>query len=201
MRKEFLLTKVTHLLDRLSPPRSISANQEAQAQEIDLIVSVLSKYAPQSGYETWWPEFEARLLENHQTRAWPTVFEIKAACDAGKRKADPSLVQSELEMRAIEWLENHKTAHPVFNTPDITEEVVKRGVFPDYRLARFRGFTLSDSQAEIARKQRPSREEWEHHVTVMARLRGCTYDEAHAIEAREVSEGELPEHLTRGGAA
>lgn len=201
MRKEFLLTKVTHLLDRLSPPRSISGNQEAQAQEIDQIVLVISKYAPKNGYETWWPEFESRLLENHQTRAWPTVFEIKQACDAGKKKADPSLVQSELELRAIEWLEKHKTAHPVFNTPDITEEVVKRGVFHDYRMARFRGFALNEGQAAIAKKQRPSREEWEHHVTVMARLRGCTYEEAHAQEAQEVSEGELPSYLARGGAA
>ena len=201
MRKEFLLTKVTHLLDRLSPPRAISGNQEAQAQEIDQIVAVLTKYAPRNGYETWWPEFEGRLLESHQTRAWPTVFEIKQACDAGKKKADPTLVQSELELRAIEWLEKHKKAHPVFNTPSITAEVVRRGVLSDLREARFKGFALNEEQSSQALKQRPGREEWEHHVTVMARLRGCTYDEAHAQEAQEISEGQLPAYLTRGGAA
>lgn len=201
MRNEFLMTKVTHLLDRLSPPRAISQNQEAQAQEIDQIVAVLSKYAPKTGYETWWPEFEARLLENHQTRAWPTVFEIKQACDAGKKQADPSLVQSELELRAIEWLENHKTAHPVFNTPAITAEIVSRGVVSDLREARFKGFALSEEQSAIALAQRPGREEWEHHVKTMARLRSMSYDEAHAIEAREVSQGQLPAYLVAGGAA
>lgn len=82
MRTEFLTNRVSSLLSRFSPPRAIANNEEAKSDEVQIIMEAVNRFAPSKGYEDWWPKFERELLENHETRSWPLLSELKKA--AGK---------------------------------------------------------------------------------------------------------------------
>ena len=84
MRTEFLTNRVSSLLSRFSPPRAIANNEAAKSDEVQIIMEAVNRFAPSKGYEDWWPKFERELLENHETRSWPLLSELKKA--AGKIK-------------------------------------------------------------------------------------------------------------------
>lgn len=202
MRTDFLQDSLTRLLGRLSPPRSIAKDARAQRDEIAHLVRVLAAAAPRDGYADWWQRFEIALLDAHQTRAWPTVNEVSKACrvaNGGAAGRAPMDQDSRYQIAAA-FASDRGVPHPVINEPYISARIVSAGIIPSLREARRLGFQLSDADTQQARAQRPSADEWRHHVEVMARLRGVTEVEAEARERREVSEGQLPSHLARGAA-
>jgi len=197
MRNEFLTERVRNLFQRYSPPRSIAKNPQAQAEELDGVIRAIGASMPASGYEDWWQDFEDRLLSNHQTRSWPTIYEIRQALAAG-RKADPAMAAARFEASILDWCAKHKRPHPAANTPEITRELISRGHLDDIRDARWRGFELTSDDAQRAIDMPAGRDEWNHHVNWMAAHHGMSFSEA---EAREVAEfknrNQLPKHLQR----
>lgn len=79
-RREFLRTKLAGYLKRRTMPRGFDGKPEMQKAEVDALLAALSRFAPRSNYEDWWPIFEGKLGEDAKTRAWPTEGEIKSAC-------------------------------------------------------------------------------------------------------------------------
>lgn len=191
MRSETIGQRLDRILDRLTPPRAISKNVEAQAQEVQAMHKAISAACPKSGYEEWLDRFEERLFSDLKTRAWPTLNEVKRACH---EKSSGSMNKGqEIDLAAL-WFQKTNRPHPALNDPMITSEMISRGLLSDIREARWRGFDLTTEQGREAREMRPGREEWNHHVSVMARLNDMTFQEAEARELRELSPGQLPLH-------
>lgn len=94
---------------------------------------------------------------------------------------------------AIEWFNRFNAPHPTFNEPCVTRAIVARGAIPTLRQARWLGFAISPGEIHAVRGQRPSREEWQKHVRIMASLRGLTEAEADAQCRMEVSDNQRPE--------
>lgn len=193
MRNETIGQRLDRILDRLTPPRAITKNAEAQAQEVQAMHKALLSRAPKQGLEEWLDGFEERLFTDLKTRAWPTLNEVKKACGSGGGGEKVSRAQ-EVEM-AIKWFEAKGMPHPSLNDTDITDEIVFRGLVQDIREARWRGLDVTPDQFRQARQMRPSRDEWTHHVTVMARLNSMTFEDAEVRERREMSPDQLPKHL------
>lgn len=195
MRREFIQHRLGILLERLSPPRSIAKNAEAQRHEVQQIAGVISKVIPRDGYEEWWEGFELRLLENHQTRAWPTIREVMLAANmSGKARDEDAVFRAQVNL-TIDWLEKTGRAHPVFNNHKMTETLLRGGQLPSLRAARERGFYLSNDDLAKARAEPMTETEWAKHVRVIASLNNC--DE---IEAEQIARGWLgDENKLMGG--
>ncbi|MGB1214802.1 MAG: hypothetical protein ACPG4X_15660 [Pikeienuella sp.] len=195
MRNEFLNHRLSTLLERYSPPRAMAKNRDAQVQEIDSLARAIIAAAPRNDYEDWWQSFEDNLLSNHQTRAWPTLFEVKKAFPARSTGgADINVEENNIRI-AVEWFEKFKEPLACFNSTFMTGKLLERGVFSDEREARFYGFYLTDAQTERAKTQRPGRHEWERHVAVMARLRNVSKAEAEAQAFRELPQDQHPARM------
>jgi len=212
MRNEVLTERLMGLLQRLSPPRSMLKNKDAQQAEVDHMLTVVLSAAPSSGYEEWWQRFEADLLESHQTRAWPTIFEITETCKRLRRDDSGAVAgtrgDAEAEIVQIrDWLgRGHFRASSTFRHPEATARLIAEGVFENEREARFRGFPLSpEMNARAIGKstggwrrtgQQPmSRAEWDHHIRVLANLRRKPEREVIEEERAALSAAELPTFL------
>lgn len=197
MRNEFLAERLGNLCERLSPPQAIRNSPQLQAEELKMLSSAVFAAAPSQGYEDWWPTFEMALLDLMTTRAWPTRNEIGKAVQtirSASKGAGRDRVQTLLEW-SREWLGSHKGPPPGMSDWSVTKQLIAEGAFYDEREARFRGWPLSKEDTRKAHDQRPSAEEWRHHVRVMARLKGVSEAEAEAVERAETSPGQLPQHL------
>lgn len=206
MRDQFLQSKFTALLGRLSPPQAIRSSEALQADEIASLVSSVKSTAPRDGYEEWWPRFEASLLDLMQTRAWPTRNEIKraaASVGGGPELSDADLFSAKVD-NARSWLStNRKCPHWVTDYA-ITRALLDEGRFENEREARFLGWPLSteDERKAIGRpsgdgpwregQQRMGMEEWQHHIKVMSELTGKPEHEVAAQEREVLSPAELP---------
>lgn len=73
-------------LDRYSPPANLKANDTARQSEIDAHVAILARYTPGDRQSEWVARVTGALDRSMQTRAWPTIREIEAACMAIRRE-------------------------------------------------------------------------------------------------------------------
>jgi len=225
MRNDFLSEKLGKLIARLTPPQAIKGNREAMAEEFRSLVSAVQHQAPTQGYEDWWSKFENQLLDNMQTRAWPTRSEIRKAGEAVRSTAPPqnfNTAETEAQ-QMVDWLtrydmddpstEAHFQCPPWFQNPQATMRLIEWGTLSNEREARLRGCPMTpemtaraigkpdkENKGRRTGQQRMSRLEWRRHVRVMARLRGQSEGEAEAQELRQVSQEELPAHVLRGAA-
>lgn len=186
---------MANLLQRYSPPRAIAKNGQAQAEEMSSLIKAINRAMPSQDFEEWWQDFEERLLTSHQTRAWPTLHEVSKAFPQKGSGENSTLAESERQIKACEWFNQHGKPHPVFNKPSFTAELLRIGAISDLREARFLGFDLTEDQEKAALKQRMGREEWRYHIRVVARLRDCSEAEAESVERFQISPEQLPTHL------
>lgn len=191
MRSEIIEKRLRSILSRLSPPRSIANNAEAQKSEAAAMLKALSASCPTRGVDDWLDSFEEALFSALETRAWPTLREVKKAC---RVKISSSGATSDVEI-ALKWFNTFNKPHPVLNNPQITAEILSRGMVEDIREARWRGLDLTTEDRDRARYMRPVKDEWHRHVSVMAALRGQSLDDCERQEAAELSPGQLPEKL------
>lgn len=186
MKAQYITDQIEILFSRLSPPRSISKNAEAQGQEIAQVVQIIAKAAPSQNIAEWWQGFEMRLLEAHETRAWPTIAEIKRALGGSGKGVDPERVFMAQLQSAILWFDAKKKPHPVFNNSRITEAMLRGGQLSDLRFARWKGFSLTKEQMAEAKKMRMGWAEWKQHVEICANLRGISVGEADTQERADI---------------
>ena len=176
--------RMTDLLSRRTAPRAIAGNAEAQKSEISALVRAVMRHAPREGLETWWQGFEDALLSRMKTHGWPIQSEIDAAAGSLSKRRDSS--PEFWASRAEDWYRQHGTPLPGANNAEITESLIRRGVLKDEREARFRGFVQSQSSVRVALSQKMGRGEFEHHVSVLARLMGADYEDV-AYEERHAT--------------
>lgn len=182
-----LLRRMMGILSRRSPSRAIASSEEAQKAEVAALVRAVAKYAPRERLEEWWQQFEDALLSRMKTHSWPIQSEIEAAAKsiAGNRAAIGNAVENGIEL-AVQWYVEHKTPFPSNNTPEMTRALIARGVLRSLREARWRGFNLGVEDTRRALDEPVSAAEFEHHVGVMARLKGVEPGDIWGEEARAV---------------
>lgn len=186
MSDDFIANNLQRYLSRKSVPTSLQGKQAAQMDEIAALAAAVARYCPKDGSVLlrWWQAVTDTLDESISHRAWPTVEEISKAC----------------KRHAADFVGGRQRA-------ESATEKVRRGLYYDLREARFKGEELDADEFKIAREQRPTRNEWKHHIGVLAKIWGITEDDAEQREltgrgARlgPISDDQLPEHLAHRGA-
>jgi hypothetical protein len=179
IREEFITARFNEWLDRFTPPRGIINNLDAQQRDANAMLATVLRFAPRHDYGDWLPAMLIRLEEAMTTRSWPAPGEVAKACKTethGAPGGGSQLTEAQAVDRMADWYGKFQTQLPGHGRDTRTAELIRRGTLANEREARFRGFSLSPDMARTAATQRPSRDEWRHHVGVMARLRGV--DEA-----------------------
>lgn len=189
LRDEFLSTRFNEWLDRFSPPRAIQNNPKAMQDDADAMLRTILRYAPRDEYAEWLDRVLIGLAENMTTRSWPAPGELVKACKAGKSDgsgANVDMIEHEAVNRMVAWFEKFKSELPGHGHSQRTAELINRGVLKNEREARFYGFNISDAQRERAMAQPMGRDEWKHHVRVLAAVTGR--DEEHVeFECRRMA--------------
>lgn len=186
MSADFIADNLQRYLSRKSVPTSLQGKQAAQMDELAALSAAASRYCPQdeAAMVKWWRAVVDNLDETISHRAWPTVEELSKAC----RKNAEGFARQDRDH-------------------DSATAKVARGVYRDLREARFLGEELTREEFLIARNQRMSRDEWKHHIGVLARIWNVTEEEAQERELTgrdtvlgPISDGQLPEYLAHRGA-
>lgn len=180
-RETDLTKRLSALLDRLSPPRSIAANTDAQRAEAAALLRSILAAAPSQGWADWWGKFEDALLRRLKTRAWPILSEVDAAARdiataSRGENANASLNESHAIRRMVDWFGKFKNQMPGHGRASRTRAMIESGVLRNEREAKFYGFDLSADMLETAKNQPQGREESDHHERVLSDI--------HAINRR-----------------
>lgn len=69
-------------LERYAPPRAMADNERAQQDEANALLRSVLAFAPPQGFRDWTGLALDALSEACQTRAWPTVAEVRKALKA-----------------------------------------------------------------------------------------------------------------------
>lgn len=198
-------SRLSRFLTRKQIPRRLDSNPSATDDEIAALVAAIARNAPRTAERLaeWWPAFEAALGEVCGSM-WPTEKEIRDAAQSASKTMqqvgaagsatdqNQTMVEAHIIAAMIEFFARLKRPLPGYNSAHRTAVLIRRGVLHDEREARFFGFELTQEQTKRALSQRPRKEEWDHHIRVMARLKSITRDEAERIERAEISPGQLP---------
>jgi len=133
-------------LESYSPPRSMAGNADAMQRESERLLSVLSKFAPNDGYNGWVHDVLEQCSYQMKTRAWPTVGELGAAC-SNARKArqgehqSPTFVFDVYQLNADRMKSGHAVGEGYLYGREAAEMIARRLIDVDtmtkYRSAAF----------------------------------------------------------------
>ena len=139
------------------------------------------------------------IRRRHGARAWPNTKTVLAAMgDALEQFESSKAPKTEEELLSIkvgwviEYFKKFHRACPWWNTPEITQKLIARGVVESLREARRLGFDLTPEDRRLAMQERMSVAEFDKHVRVLARLRNVSEEEVRAAELKVLSEDQLP---------
>lgn len=132
-----------------SPPRNIAGKPEDVQREMDRLIAVIIKYAPQDGYNGWLQSVLDHLAMQMKTRAWPTVGEIGSACTALRSKAIGPATVTEFDVYELN-ANRMKAGEPVgegYLYGREAVEIIARGLIDRETMTRYR------SAAFLSRKK------------------------------------------------
>lgn len=89
LRQAEIAKQLAQWLESYSPPRSMAGNPEALQRESERLLGVLTKFAPQDGYNGWVSSVLEQCAYQMKTRAWPTVGELGSVCSNARKKDKP----------------------------------------------------------------------------------------------------------------
>ena len=88
-RNDELKNLTMKLLARLNAPRAVVGNEDATKDEALFIIEKVQKLAPTKNYIEWFDQFQDVILNNLETRSWPTGKHISnAAREIAPRRPD-----------------------------------------------------------------------------------------------------------------
>lgn len=198
IREAELMQMLAGILGRRSPPRRIAGDENAEKEEMATLFRALSKCAPSSGYREWFSGFSDALASRAKTRAWPIVFEIEAAANSLSDRANSRFAgdDTSTEAAAIEtmtgWFRKFRSQMPGMGRDSRTAQLIQKGVLKDEREARFYGFSISEDDRRRALLQPIGKEEWRHHISVLARLHNLSEVDAEILERSRSNEEQMP---------
>lgn len=92
-RKAEIAKQFTDWLDRYSQPMNLRDKPQAAQSEVEALISVLIKMAPQTDYQPFIRAVTDKLDFTMKVRTWPSVQELGAAC-SNVRKENPQRISS-----------------------------------------------------------------------------------------------------------
>ena len=204
-RQEFLATRFNEWLERFSPPRRIANNFDAQQKDADALLGIIVSFAPREDYAEWLEAMLRTLESGMTTRSWPAPGEVTKACKSGREvgatgpRLDDALIEEAAIDRMTDWFGKFRNQMPGHGKWTRTETLIARGVLHNHREARFLGFELSPEGNAKAKAEKMGRDEWRHHVRVMASLWGIDEDAAEAEIRRTAKDSvEVPSFAAKG---
>ena len=88
-RNDELKNLTMKLLARPNAPRAMVGNEDATKDEALFIIKKVQKLAPTKNYIEWFDQFKDVILNNLETRTWPTGKHISnAAREIAPRRPD-----------------------------------------------------------------------------------------------------------------
>ena len=81
-RNDTLKNLTMKLLARLNAPRAVVGNEDATKDEALFIIKKVQNLAPTKDYTEWFEAFKEELLNNLETRSWPTGKHMSNAARA-----------------------------------------------------------------------------------------------------------------------
>lgn len=87
LRQAEITEMLDRWLDRLAPPRHLVEKPQAAQEEVEALLRILTKMAPQSDYQPFIRRVFDQVEYAAKTRTWPTVNELGAACSATRKES------------------------------------------------------------------------------------------------------------------
>ncbi len=180
---DFLFDQADGLLRAYKKPDHLS-DDRARA-EIDEMVQEINKDIPSTvgdaSFDILLRELRSAVKRRHGASGWPTIKVLTAATSDALEEIDKQSGDEDVEEVMLshlsDWYRKQGDCMPGCGTPSRTHVLISRGVM-SAREARQAGFPLTKSDNEIALSQAPSKEEIDHHIRVLARLRNVDEDTA-----------------------
>lgn len=197
-------------LERFSPPRQIANNPQAMQDDATALLGIFLDHAPAEGWQDWYHDAIRRLEASMTTRAWPAPGEVVRACRGAEAPrpsgAFSSAGEAQIIGMMIDWLVKFRRPMPGYSTPARTRELIRRGALADLTEARAKGFPIfADDEAALLRDRAERRQrgeslssilgpdEWRRHVTILARLWGCSEYDARVRAAADAAPAREPD--------
>lgn len=150
LRQAEIAKALAEWLESYTPPRSMAGNPEALQRESERLLGVLTKFAPQEGYNGWVSSVLEQCAYQMKTRAWPTVGELGAACSNARKLMKASDKPKPFAMDIYELNANRMKAGEVVGEGYLygreAVEMIARGLIDQDTMAKYR------SAAFLARK-------------------------------------------------
>lgn len=175
IRTETLARKFAAWLERYSPPAMMKDKPAVMQAEIDDLMRVVLKFAPQHDFEGWLGRVLDQLGYQMKTRAWPTKHELGAACSSTRKEwaqpGQPQEIKTPLDIAAKRMLQGEAVGDEWLygrNAVALAQSgKVDPGTFRKYRSALF--FAMKDvmgdelakiAEAELIRKHDEAEGVW-----------------------------------------
>lgn len=143
LHKHAVAARLNRFLHRRTMPKSIEGKPQAIADELDALVSVVARFAPQQqeSLADWWPRFESDLGERNATRSWPSEGEVAASCKAvsGQTSLRPAEA-ADIDSGAI-WARRIRESGPVADFAmygRFAVDMIRRGLITEGDLTKWR---------------------------------------------------------------
>lgn len=157
LRQAEIAKALAQWLESYTPPRNMAGNPEALQRESERLLGVLTKFAPQDGYNGWVSSVLEQCAYQMKTRAWPTVGELGSACSNARKALKPSEKPKPFVMDIYELNANRmKAGEPVGEAYLYGREAVEmiaRGLVDQETMTKYRSaafFARKDIQGEEA---------------------------------------------------
>lgn len=90
IRTESIAKTFSAWLERYSPPQMMKEKPDVMQAEVETLLRVILKFAPQEGYNGWVDRMLDRLEYQMKTRAWPTKGEVGSICSNMRKETAQS---------------------------------------------------------------------------------------------------------------
>lgn len=152
-----IAARLRRFLDRRQPPRRVEGKPQAEADEVQALVAVVTRNAPRDAASLagWWQRFESTLGEAG-TGLWPTEREVRDAAaivnrDRPKPRSDgPSVDAHEIAGRRMA---NGEPVGENYLYGREAVELIRRGLVDEATMTRYRSaafFSRRDIQTEAS---------------------------------------------------
>tara|TARA_Y100001937_G_scaffold34949_1_gene50021 strand:+ start:7329 stop:7817 length:489 start_codon:yes stop_codon:yes gene_type:complete len=158
-RNEQLKNLTMKLLARLNAPRAVIGNEDATKDEALFIIKKVQNLAPVKNYVEWFEQFQEELLNNLETRSWPTGKHLSNAAreiapkrpefrddTAEKYKPDPLKINADR-------IKNNQDVGDNYITGTMADQMLRLGLISEDDLKPYKKY-LKNARDELYKGNR-----------------------------------------------
>ena len=160
-RNDTLKNLTMKLLARLNAPRAVVGNEDATKDEALFIIKKVQNLAPTKNYTEWFDDFKEELLNNLETRSWPTGKHMSNAARAiAPRRPDLLVYPSGNERYKPDphkinaaRIKNHQPVCEKYVEGDDAEQMLRKGLVTEEDLEPYKKY-LKNARNELYKGNR-----------------------------------------------